>query len=48
MNSTNPQLQQIIMQLNRRNSENQKWENRTAERIVAELNFKENKNERNR
>lgn len=42
MNSTNPILQNIIMQLNIRNSESRKWEGRTAERIVAEINLKEN------
>ena len=44
MNSSNLVLQQVIMQLNKHNSESQKWEGRTAERIVAELNkSKENK-----
>ena len=49
MRSSNPILQQVIMQLNRHNSQSQKWEGRTAERIVAELNkSKENKYGRQR
>lgn len=41
MKTTNPKLQELIMQLNRRNKEASEWKNNFAIKLVAQINSKE-------